>query len=198
MSTRRRKPLGEPSRRIARVGVFLAFLLLFASAATILLAPYYSRPVSVADVGTTAPDFELHDTRGRTINLAGCRGQAVVLFFCKSFPRPQEDYNPRVSKLAEQYKEDGRVQFLAIASAGEDSAAWDRPFPTLLDEHGAIAARYSAWPRPFLIVIDPKGQVRYRGAFDDNRDVAFVTHHYCAEALQDVLGAPEQSLASQR
>jgi peroxiredoxin len=175
-----------------------SFLLVFASVATIVLVPRYSCPVSVADIGTTAPDFQLHDTRGRTINLTGCRGQAVVLFFCKSFPTPQEDYGPRVAQLAQQYGGDGRVQFLAIAGESDLVTAADRPFPTLIDDHGAVAARYSAWPKPFMIVIDPRGQVRYRGAFDDNRDSAFVTQNYCADALRDVLGAPEQSMASNR
>jgi hypothetical protein len=87
---------------------------------------------------------------------------------------------------------------LAIAAAGEEAGATGRPFPTLIDDHGAVAARYSAWPKPFLIVIDPRGQVRYRGAFDDNRDSAFVTQNYCADALREVLGAPSEAVASVR
>jgi len=201
MSVRGCKTFGgkAPSGQVAQVGVLLAFVLVFASVATILLVPRYSRPVSVADIGTTAPDFQLHDTKGHTIDLAACRGQAIVLFFCHSFPPPQEDYSPRVNQLADQYKSDGRVQFLAIAPAGEELAsAGDRSFPTLIDDHGAVAARYSAYPKPFLVVIDPRGQVRYRGVFDDNRDIAFVTQNYCADALRDALGAPEQSMASIR
>jgi peroxiredoxin len=190
--------LGDAARRCAQLGVVLAFLVLSASVAGLVLIPRYSKPVGVADIGTTAPDFELHDTQGRTIHLAGCRGQAVVLFFCNSFPTPQEDYSPRVAHLAEEYQDDGRVQFLAIAAAGENASATHRTFPTLIDDHGAVAARYSAYPKPFLIVIDPKGQVQYRGAFDDNHDTAFVTQNYCADALRDVLGAPEQSVASIR
>ena len=61
-----------------------------------------------------------------------------------------------------------------------------------------MAARYSAFPRPFLIVIDSRGQVRYRGPFDDNRDSAFVTQNFCADALRDVLGAPTETIASLR
>ena len=198
MSAQGRKPLGRPSRRLAHLGVFLAFVLLFASVSAIVLVPRYSRPVSVADIGTTAPDFQLHDTKGHTIDLAACRGQAIVLFFCKSFPIPQEDYSPRVSQLAQQYAGDSRVQFLAVAATGDEVTAEDRPFPTLIDDHGAVAARYSAYPKPFMIVIDPRGQVCYRGAFDDNRDSAFVTQNFCADALRDVLGAPEQSMASVR
>src|SRR4051812_42855115 len=181
MSSKRSKPLGKATRRCAQLGVFLAFSLLGASVAAIVLMPRYSKPVAVADVGTTAPNFELHDNRGRTINLANCRGQAVVLFFCNAFPTPQEDYSPRVAKLAEEYDNDGRVQFLAIAAAGENAGGAIHPFPTLIDDHGAVAARYSAWPKPFLIVIDSRGQVRYRGAFDDNHDTAFVTQNYCAD-----------------
>ena len=198
MSSRCREPLGAAARRCAQLGVVLAFIVLFASIAALVLIPRYSKPVGVADIGTTAPDFELHDTQGRTIQLAGCRGQAVVLFFCNAFPTPQEDYTPRVAQLAEQYQGDGRVQFLAIAAAGDGAEAAHRTFPTLIDDHGAVAARYSAYPKPFLIVIDPKGQVRYRGAFDDNHDTAFVTRNYCADAVRDVLGAPETSVASIR
>lgn len=198
MSRRRLEPLGKATRRCAQLGVFVAFIVLWTAIAALVLVPRYSKPVGVADIGTDAPSFSLHDTQGRTINLASCRGQAVVLFFCSSFPTPQEDYSPRVAKLAEQYGSDGRVQFLAIAAGDEVAGAPTRPFPTLIDDHGAVAARYSAWPKPFLIVIDPRGQVRYRGAFDDNRDTAFVTQNYCADALRNALGAPEQSVASIR
>jgi peroxiredoxin len=200
MSSNRRKPLGAPSRRWAHLGVFLAFVLMWSSVAAIVLVPRYSKPVGVADIGTDAPDFQLHDTQGRTINLNTClgRGQAVVLFFCNSFPTPEQDYSPRVSSLANQYGSDGRVQFLAIAAAGEEADATGRPFPTLIDDHSAVAARYSGWPKPFLIVIDPRGQVRYRGSFDDNRDLAFVTQNYCGDALREVLGAPSDAMASVR
>src|SRR5689334_19571220 len=112
MSRKQLEPLGKVTRRCAQLGVFLAFLILCSSVAALVLVPRYSKPVGVADLGTDAPDFSLRDTQGRTINLSGCRGQAVVLFFCKSFPTPDEDYTPRVSKLAEQYGSDGRVQFL--------------------------------------------------------------------------------------
>ncbi|MEA2707792.1 MAG: hypothetical protein QOF78_393 [Phycisphaerales bacterium] len=181
-------------------------MVLAASVAALLAAPRYSKPVAIADVGTAAPDFQLEDVDGRTFTLSQHRGQAVVLFFGSVNCPRTADYNGRVARLARTYEKDSRVKFLAldVNSHGEsidrrllrlDPKIADRGFPTLVDDKGAIANRYSATESPTFVVLDPHGVVRYRGAFDNSPDVAFVTHAFCAEALGDVLGSPTSTVA---
>ena len=196
-------------RRRAQLGLFAAFLVLGGSVATLLLAPRYSKPVAVADVGTAAPDFQLEDVDGRSVTLSKHRGRAVVLFFGSVNCPKTNEYNARVARLAKSYANDDRVQFLAVdVTTGTepldrrllklDTTVAERAFPTLVDEKGAVAGRYSATETPTFVVLDPHGVVRYRGAFDNNADLAFATQHFCAAALGDVLGVPTATLAGFR
>jgi peroxiredoxin len=193
-------------RRRAQLGLAAAFVVLAASLSALILVPHYSRPVQLADVGTTAPDFELPDLSGGTIALHDAHGQIVVLFF-SSLQSPQSvQYNDRVGRLARSYDNDARVKFFAINVGDADHAdpfllrlddrISSRTYPTLLDEKGIVATRYSANQPPFMIVIDPRGIVRYRGAFDNNPDIAFATHSYLADVLHDVVESSTVAVAS--
>jgi peroxiredoxin len=201
-----------------------ALVVMALSAAVLLWMPRHRRAIAVADVGTAAPDFQLRDLSGRLVKLSDFRGQAVVLYFgslqymrsadlrsagLRSADLGTAGYNGRVHQLARRYAADERVQFLAlnVTRPGEarveseavrrDAERTGRPFPTLLDDRGAVAARYSATPAeiPMVVVIDARGRVSYRGPIDDDRDIAFATRSYCAEALRELLGAPGASLA---
>ena len=197
------------ARRRAQLGLLAAFVVLAGAVATLLIAPRYSKPVAVADVGTLAPDFQLEDLDGRTFTLSQHRGQAVVLFFGSINSPTTAEYNARVDRLARMYADDTRVKFFALdgTSTGAGNQAGDRSmlradlaiaargFPTLIDDRGAVAARYSARETPTFIVLDAHGVVRYRGPFDNSPDVAFATRTFCAEALDDVLGAPTSAVA---
>jgi hypothetical protein len=46
-----------------------------------------------------------------------------------------------------------------------DPVVSQRSFPTLCDEKGLVASRYSASETPTFVLIDTHGVVRYRGAF---------------------------------
>ena len=193
------------SGRVARLGLSAAFIVLGMSVAILLLVPRFSRPVALADVGTVAPDFLLRDTSGHNIGLSEQRGKCVVLFFDSSHSLHQAgDARQRIAELAKQYAADARVKFLgldepaaaaatrqpvdAVAIAAAQILPPDEPlFPTLLDDRGSVALRYSADQFPMVVVIDPRGLVRYRGPIDDNADAAFVTRTFAADALHDVL-----------
>ena len=200
------------SSRLARLGLSAAFLVLGISVAVLVLVPRYSRPVALADVGTAAPDFRLRDSSGHEIALADQRGRPVVLFFQSSSSR--HAYDARIGRLAEQFAADGRVTFLGI----EEPAALDRSadlqlaagslpplleqersFPTLIDDRGSLALRYSADAFPMVVVIDARGLVRYRGPIDDNADPAFVTRTFTADVLLDLLEErPTATVAARR
>jgi AhpC/TSA family len=190
------------SGRVARLGLAAAFVLLGMSVAVLLLVPRYSRPVALADVGTTAPDFHLRDTAGREVTLGDQRGRPVVLFFQSR--ATAQHYDARIEQLAQHFAGDGRVAFLGVeepmALGTPDAAAelaadtiapaslsTEQPFPTLVDDHGSVALRYSADTFPMVVVIDARGLVRYRGPIDDNADSAFVTRTFAADVLLDLL-----------
>jgi hypothetical protein len=193
------------ARRRAQFGLVAAFVVLGGAMTTLALAPRMSRPVAIADVGTLAPDFQLEDVEGRTFTLSQHRGQVVVLFFGAMNSPAMAEYNTRVSRLARMYGDDTRVSFCALENArGQrvnpgwlraDPEIVGRGFPTLIDEHGAISARYSAIDTPMFVVLDAHGVVRYRGPFDNSPDLAFATQSFCAEALMEVLGAPTSAVA---
>jgi hypothetical protein len=181
------------------------------SVAVLVLVPRYSRPVALADVGTSAPDFSLRDAAdGRQVSLAEQRGRPVVLFFQSRDSSGRfgyDGYDGRIGKLAERFASDGRVAFLGVqepAALGKASSAANtaelaaatipppfptetRSFPTLLDDRGTVALRYSAETFPMVVVIDRRGLVRYRGPIDDNADPAFVTRNFAADVLLDLL-----------
>jgi hypothetical protein len=204
------------SGRVARLGLSAAFVVLAMSVAVLVLVPRYSRPVALADVGTTAPDFRLHDTTGREVSLADQRGRAVVLLFQSRTSRAA--YDARIEKLSQQFAADGRVTLFDVeeppaldnrstaplaaqlaATMVPPSLAPEPSFPTLLDDRGTIALRYSADQFPMAVVIDGRGLVRYRGPIDDNADPAFVTRTFAADILLDLLEErPTATVASRR
>ena len=194
------------TRCVAQTGLATSFVLIAASMAALLMVPHYSRPVAVADVGTAAPDFLLRDNTGIDVHLADFQGQALVLYFSSLDSSLCAEYNERVDELARHYGQDNRVQFLAVNRCSGDAVdplllrlderVSKRPYRTLIDVKGAVAARYSAEALPFVVVIDPRGLVRYRGPFDNNLDVAFVTHPFCAETLHDLLATSDVAIAS--
>ena len=202
---------------IARFGLASAFVVLALSVAVLLLAPRYSRAVAAADVGTTAPDFQLRDVAGASFSLGEHRGRTVVLFFSSTRDLATcAAYEARMNKLVRQYATDSRVTFLgidepalgaahtapvALRAAGTADVLLPerRPFPTLVDSRGSVALRYSADVFPMVVVIDPRGLVRYRGPFDDNLDRAFATRNFAAEVLRDVLDdTPSAAVAERR
>jgi peroxiredoxin len=187
-----------------------AFVVLAASTAALLLVPRHSRPIAVADVGTNAPDFALRDLDGQTLTLSALRGQAIVLYFGSARTAGNSAYDERVNQLARRYSANPRVKFLAldVARIGEERPdAWQlrsdlkdlgRPFPTLLDDRGIVAGRYSvaADESPMIVIIDPRGRVSYRGPFDDHSDIAFATRHYAEDALRETLELPSVGFAA--
>ncbi len=56
-----------------------------------------------------------------------------------------------------------------------------------MDPNCDVAVRYAVDATPTFFVIDGRGIIRYRGSFDDNRNVAQATSYYCQDALENVL-----------
>ena len=133
-------------------------------------------------LGTTAPDFRLPDTNGKTVSLADFKGQPalLVIFMCNHCPYVKHiraglaqlahDYLPRGAAIVginsndvAKYLDDSPAKMAAeVKSAGY-------LFPYLYDESQAVAKAYRAACTPDIYLFDKSHKLVYRGQFDDSR-----------------------------
>lgn len=139
-------------------------------------------PSTMLPLGTTAPDFRLPDTNGKTVALADFRDQPalLVIFMCNHCPYVKHiraalaqlarDYLPRGVAIVginandvANYPEDSPARMAAeVKSAGYS-------FPYLYDESQAVAKAYRAACTPDLYLFNKERKLVYRGQFDDSR-----------------------------
>jgi peroxiredoxin len=136
-----------------------------------------------AELGQSAPDFELPDLDGNKVKLSSLRGKPVVLeWFNPGCPFVKASHTKGSLKgLAEKETAKG-VTWLAINSAApgkqgygvEANQQGKKQFalnhPILLDESGAVGHAYGAKHTPHIFVIDAKGVLVYRGGIDNSPD----------------------------
>jgi peroxiredoxin len=139
-------------------------------------------PSTMLPLGTTAPDFKLPDTNGKTVSLADFKDRPalLVLFICNHCPYVKHiraglaqlarDYLPKRvaivginSNDVANYPEDSPAQMKAEAK----SAGYT--FPYLYDETQAVAKAYRAACTPDIYLFDKNRKLVYRGQFDDSR-----------------------------
>lgn len=139
-------------------------------------------PSTMLPLGTTAPDFKLPDTNGKTVSLADFKDKPalLVLFICNHCPYVKHirsglaqlarDYLPKGAAIiginsnnVENYPEDSPANMKAeVKSAGYT-------FPYLYDETQAVAQAYRAACTPDIYLFDKNRKLVYRGQFDDSR-----------------------------
>jgi peroxiredoxin len=140
-------------------------------------------PSTMVALGTTAPDFTLHDTvSGKNISLENVRGgvATVIMFICNHCPFVKH-VNAELIKLANDYKNKG-IGFVAISSNDvvnypDDSPALMKevakqlkyPFSYLYDESQEVAKAYDAACTPDFFIYDRDLKLFYRGQLDDSR-----------------------------
>ncbi len=128
-------------------------------------------------VGDSAPEFELLDGEGNTVQLAALRGQWVVLYF---YPR---DNTPGCTKEACGFRDaypqyQGQSVVVLGVSADDEkahrrfAAKYELPFPLLVDTGGQVAAAYGSYGlkkfmgKEFMgvfrhsFIIDPAGVIQ--------------------------------------
>ena len=133
-------------------------------------------------LGTTAPDFKLPDTNGRTVSPADFKDAPalLVIFMCNHCPYVVH-LRAGLAQLARDYLPK-RVAIVGInandvANYPEDSPARMKEevksagysFPYLYDETQAVAKVYRAACTPDLFLFDRYRKLVYRGQFDDSR-----------------------------
>jgi peroxiredoxin len=131
--------------------------------------------------GSTAPDFVLPATDGRSLALADVRGAngTLIAFIC--------NHCPYVQAIRERLVRDAReLQALGVgvaAISSNDAVAypqdsfeamrriareWALPFPYLYDESQEVARAYGAVCTPDFFGYDAALKLRYRGRLDSS------------------------------
>lgn len=132
-------------------------------------------------LGTSAPDFALPDTEGRTVRLRDFDGKPLlVIFLCNHCPYVKHVAND-LAQVTAKYMEKG-VAVVGINSNDAGKYPDDSPdamkvearrrgyrFPYLFDESQAVARAYQATCTPDFFLYTKDRQLAYRGQMDDAR-----------------------------
>jgi len=139
-------------------------------------------PSTMLELGTSAPDFSLPDTEGKTrtqSEFAGSKG-LLVIFMCNHCPYVKHIQHA-LATLADEYVDKG-IAVVGISSNDVESHPQDGPeamreeaarvgyhFPYLYDASQEVAKAYRAACTPDLFLFDESRKLIYRGQFDDSR-----------------------------
>ncbi|KGF71432.1 alkyl hydroperoxide reductase [Neosynechococcus sphagnicola sy1] len=144
----------------------------------------------VLAVGTTAPNFSVKDTIGKTVTLSEYLGKTVVLYF---YPK---DDTPGCTKEAcsfrDSYADYEGKDLIVFGVSTDDQAShqqftekFNLPFPLLADVGGAITKAYDVdgggYAKRITYVIDATGKVSH--VFGADTKINTETH------AQDILAA---------
>jgi peroxiredoxin len=139
-------------------------------------------PSTMLALGTSAPDFKLPDTNGKTVSLADFKNAPalLVLFICNHCPYVKH-IRAGLAQLARDYAPKG-VGIVGISSNDVANYPADSParmkeevksagylFPYLYDETQAVAKAYRAACTPDIYLFDKNQKLVYRGQMDDSR-----------------------------
>jgi peroxiredoxin len=139
-------------------------------------------PSTMLPLGTTAPDFKLPDTNGKTVSLADSKDKSalLVLFICNHCPYVKH-IRTGLAELGREYASRS-VAIVGInsndvanypddspAKMKEEARAAGYTFPYLYDESQAVAKAYRAACTPDIYLFDKDRKLVYRGQFDDSR-----------------------------
>lgn len=133
-------------------------------------------------LGTTAPDFSLPNTEGKTVQLSDYEGSKalLVIFMCNHCPYVKHVAD-QLKSLSDDYMPQG-LAVVAISSNDAEKYPDDSPeamakekaerayqFAYLFDESQSVAQAYSAACTPDFYLFDDKQCLVYRGQLDSSR-----------------------------
>ncbi|APD06017.1 thioredoxin-like protein YneN [Flavobacteriaceae bacterium UJ101] len=117
--------------------------------------------------GQTAPTFSGIDINGKTIHSTDLKGKYLVVDVWATWCGPCIKEAPFFKKLAEQYKNDDRIEFISI-SIDQNKKAWEKFLqkekPSWLnlwvenDFQSSLALDYEIKGIPYFMIIDPDGK----------------------------------------
>ena len=162
--------------------------------------------ISVAACAVTPPsekieDFKLKDSNSKEHSLSDYKGsKAIVVMFIATECPVSNDYNLRMQKLFNKYKEKG-IAFLGINSnkaetverIKEHAAEKGLTFTILKDEKNIIADKFEASFTPEVYVLNSDFNIIYHGRIDNARDESEVVTKDLENALNEILAGKEVS-----
>ena len=159
------------------IGIKGAFLSLIVFSLTV--SPF-CKPASVsaaeeqepaASEATAAPDFQLPDLNGTTVDFARIKGQKpVLLYFWASWCPSCMAVRPAVADLRNAVPQND-LEILAINVGVNESIekvkryqqAHPAPFTVLYDANSKVVNQYQIQGIPLFVLLDKSGAVKYRG-----------------------------------
>ena len=126
-----------------------------------------AKDLSVAKVGSPAPDFELQDTNGKTWKLSDLKGQVIFINFWATWCPPCREEMPSMQELYEAMPSDS-FKMLTILSNDDPTLAVNfiakvgATFPILLDPLSKTSSAYGLTGVPETYVVDKQGILRQK------------------------------------
>ena len=174
--------------------------------AVALLAVTLAVGVARAQTGTIS-DFTLKTAANADVALKSyAKHKAVVVVFLNPACAFSRLYQERLASLSSSFRSKG-VEFLFINTpinldAPGTAAPGEVELPTLTDASQKVAELLGVSKTAEAVVLEPSGKgfvVRYRGAIDDNPQVAgSVQQAYLRQVLENVLAGRPAGVADKR
>ncbi|WP_256759402.1 peroxiredoxin [Cohnella sp. WQ 127256] len=170
----------SPSRRYAvqALGIALVVSMIASAVYDQVGRGTSEQAASSSEVGIrnnqVAPNFQLTDIDGNTVQLSDYRGQKVLLNFWATWCKVCKTEMPHVEKLYQKFKDEG-VVVLSVNStslerniqlAGSYAEKHSLSFPIVLDDQGSVIKQYKVTAYPTTFILDSEGVIRsqYLGA----------------------------------
>ena len=175
--------------------------------AVALLAVTLAVGVARAQAGGTITDFTLKTAANADVALKSyAKHKAVVVVFLNPACAFSRLYQERLASLSSSFRAKG-VQFLFInvpinLDAPGTAAPGEVELPTLTDASQKVAEMLGVNKTAEAVVLEPTASgfaIRYRGAIDDNPQVAgSVQQAYLHQVLENVLAGRAAGVADKR
>ena len=175
--------------------------------AAALLAVTLAVGVARAQTGGTITDFTLKTAANADVALKSyAKNKAVVVVFLNPACAFSRLYQERLASLSSSFRSKG-VEFLFINTpinldAPGTAAPGEVELPTLTDASQKVAEMLGISKTAEAVVLEPSGTgfvVRYRGAIDDNPQVAgSVQQAYLKQVLDNMLAGRPAGVADKR
>jgi alkyl hydroperoxide reductase subunit AhpC len=175
--------------------------------AVALLAVTLAVGVARAQTGNSVADFTLKTAANADVALKSYAGnKAVVVVFLNPACAFSRLYQERLASLSSSYRSRG-VQFLFInvpinLDAPGSNAPGEVELPTFTDASQQVSGLLGVSKTAEAVVLQPEGNsftIRYRGAIDDNPQVAAnVKDAYLKQVLDNVLAGRPAGVEGKR
>ena len=131
----------------------------------LMLRPAKQAASEAAEVGHTAPSFNLPAIDGKTVSLSDLRGKPVLLNFWATWCRPCRSEMPLLSRLYATHKDQIEVVAIDKQEPADDVQSFVNglklSFVPVLDEDGSVFRRYRVSNlQPSSFWIDQNGVIR--------------------------------------